>query len=166
MSEQETKQVDTESDEGRLLTADDIILGGEGNLPQRLELESVIKDGRPGVVWLQQPPAKDVIAFGLAPKAERVAAMAPLLGKSVVNRDGTRMFSDEKARQLQDINISVFTELSVAVTEMMNEINAAAGGEEEIEGEEGEVKEGAEDELGEASGEATGSASPTNSQAN
>lgn len=165
MSEQETKKVDTGTDEGRLLNADDIILGGEGNLPQRMELKSVVKDGRPGVVWLLQPPAKDVIMFSQAPPEGRVAAMVQLLAKSVVNRDGTRMFTDEKARQLSDINTSVFTELSTAVTEMMNEINAAAGGEEqEAEGKEGKVKE--EDELGEASGEATGSASPTNSQAN
>lgn len=131
--------------ESNVLTAGEL-LGGGFELT-KVQLESVQKDGGPGVVYLKPPLARDVIEFSKLPPEEHTAAMPKLIGKALVNEDGERLMSDEEAAKIADTSLAVFGELSKALTEMMKGLNK------------GEEDTAAA--VGEASGEAPTSASPT-----
>lgn len=141
------KKVDEKLNEAQKLTAQEILLGGEEGF-KRIELQSVLKNGKPGVVWIRPLPAREVLAFVGVPKEKQLEAMAPLIGKAVVHEDGSPMFTTEELKQLVDISISVFTELSTVVTAQMKGLT--------------EGTKDVEDEMGEASGGTTSSDSPTN----
>lgn len=138
-------------DEGRMLTATDILLGGEEGY-KRIELQSVQKDGKPGVVYIKPLPARDVIRFADVPKEEQLEAMAPLIGKAVCDEEGSPVFTDVEARKLVDCSIAVFTELSTAVTGMMSGMTKET--------------ENVAEELGEDSSETPSSGSPIDSPTN
>lgn len=149
MSEQ--KKLEDTMDEAQLLTASEILLGGEEGL-KRIELESVKKNGKPGVVWLKPLPAREILAFSNVPKEEQLEAMIPMIASAIVNKDGSAKFTKEETEQMAFISINVFTELSLAVTGMVKGLSKG--------------DENALDEAGKDSGGTTSSGSPTNSQAN
>lgn len=109
----------TKKPEAIQLTAEDILRGGDSL--ERLELPELTKDGRPGVVFLRQLGAGDVIAFmDHAEGAPRNRAILALMAKAVVTEQGEPVFADVDDDALGSMPMGVFNKLAGAVTAMAN----------------------------------------------
>lgn len=108
------------ADTKRLLTAD-AILRGTRSLVELEIPELPDEEGRPGIMLLRPPTAGAVIRFTETPENERSNAMLELIATTVVNEDGSQLFTPEQIVRLRDeLDVRIFTRLSKAVTEMSN----------------------------------------------
>lgn len=108
----------TKDEQSRLLTAEDILRGGEAPL-ERLEIPELQKGGRPGVVHLRPLPAGAVLEFAQHEEgAARNAAMLELIAHAVVTPEGKPLFTREQAAGLRELSIQAFNRLARAVTAM------------------------------------------------
>jgi hypothetical protein len=75
------------------------------------------KNGEPGVVFLRDLPAGVVLAYGdLKDEGEKTNALFDLIGQSVVNDKGQRIFSsNDQVARIRDMNIKVFNKLMSSV---------------------------------------------------
>lgn len=138
MADEHTKTIDS----GRLLSAKDILRGGDEPF-KTIEVKTLRKGGQPGIIILRPLPARDVIAFTQLPDDEKFAGMIPLLAKAIVDENGEGLFSENEVKELSELRVDAFTEISTAITEMMGGVTA-------------------EKDAGEGSSGAPGSASHTN----
>jgi hypothetical protein len=103
-------------DGDNLLTADQVLQGGDDPF-KRVELRSATVRGKPGVVWMKRPSASAVLQFTAMDQAQRADRLPHLIADSVVDSSGRAMFTDPK--KVRNMDVRVFQELQVLVTEMM-----------------------------------------------
>lgn len=138
------------TDKKKFLSAADILAGGD-NPFREVVIPALTVDGEAGVLRLKPLTARSVLAFGTKMKdvvgsdfgVEQLDAMLTLISESIVDGDGARLFTRDEVEKLQEVNFTVFTALSNAVVAGIKQAQS----------------DGAE---GKGSGEASGSASPTN----
>lgn len=116
-----TKQNDMRPTDDQLLTAEDILSGGDDYLSP-LEIPELSKNGKPGVVYLKPLSAGDVLDFAEGDKGTRTSRIIPLIAKAIVRQDGSPMFNDGEVARLRDIRMDVFTRLSKAVMATFNSV--------------------------------------------
>jgi hypothetical protein len=101
----------------RFLTAEDIFSGGDDPFVE-VEIPELTKKGKPGIVYLRQLPAGDVLDFVAQSDEDKNEALLGLLAKAVVTADGSPLFTEEQARNLRSISIGVFNRLTREITAM------------------------------------------------
>lgn len=94
-----------------------------------LEIPERPKNGKPGVVFIRELPAKEVLDI-VGAKGDTNEWLFDLMGLAVVNRDGSPMFTAGTLKRLSDASFSVFNRLQAKVLEL-NPINS--GGENPLE---------------------------------
>lgn len=104
------------------LTVDQLLAFKE---PVALEIPERPVNGRPGIVFISELPAKEVLEI-VSKKGDTNDWLFDLMGLAVVNRDGSPMFTPGNLKRLSDASFSVFGRLQAKVLEL-NPISA--GGE-------------------------------------
>lgn len=116
MSKQTKTAAANGNDGGALLSAEDILSGGDEPL-QRIELP-IKKGGKPGVIYLRPLTAGEVLDFQASDEDQRQEALLELMPSACVNEEGQPIFAGTPKDKLRNMPIVVFTAISQAVTEM------------------------------------------------
>lgn len=148
-----TSNVDKNAPEAKFteLSAEDIFLGGDDPF-REVVLPEISKNGRPGVVYMRQLTAREVLRFSEATDQDvREKMQYELIAKSMVTKDGVRIIADDQAHRLESMPSGAFMRLfNVTMSLMGIEIGADAT-----------LKLKGTTPEGNASGEAVPDASPT-----
>jgi hypothetical protein len=110
--------MDNQSD----LTVDELITFKDA---VALEIPERMKNGRPGVVFISELPAKEVLRI-VGNKGDSNEWLFDLMASAVVNRDGSAMFTPLSLKKLSDAAFSVFSRIQAKVLEL-NPINNPGG---------------------------------------
>jgi len=106
---------------GNVLSAETLFANGTP-VAVPMEIAEIEINGKPGVLFIRSLSALDVIDFaGVETKTpqEQHDAMVKIITKSVVNEDGTPMFSSEAdVEKLRNLRFKVFTAISSAVNDV------------------------------------------------
>ena len=151
-----TAQKEKKADQaGTLLTADDLIRGGDQpSIP--LEIPEISQDGVPGIVYILRVSAGVVLDFADAIQADdtsKNAAVIEMISKVVVDKNGTLLFGGEEGiERIRRVPVQIFNRLAEAVTNMAD---TSPDSDNDNDNEDGDGSEG-----NESSGE-SGSALPT-----
>lgn len=104
------------------LTADELT---SFNPPVLLEIPERMKNGRPGIVFVRELPAAEVLTI-VSGKGEGQEWLFDLMGLAIVKRDGSPMFTPGSLKTLKDTAFSIFGKLQAKVLEV-NPINNPGG---------------------------------------
>ena len=115
-------------DQSRILTAEDLFKGGEEPI-QRLELPMIVKDGKPGVVFIRKISTEEVLEHNAIEDGDaKRDSQLTLFAKAVcVDADGTAMFTSEHDERLGAIPIGAFNIIMNAIVGDMGAEAQAAG---------------------------------------
>lgn len=103
------------SDEERVLTAEEILAGGDEPF-KRVEIPELPKGGEPGVVFLRSVSAGEVLDFIQIPEGKKQNdALIRLIADVVVSKDGEPLFSETEAEDIRRISIGAFNRIQNAV---------------------------------------------------
>lgn len=120
---------------GRTLSAADLFAGGTPK-PTPIEIPEIPdpENGAPSIVYIRAMSARDVLSLAVLETKtvdEQQSAMIQILVKSIVNPDGTPMFSSESdVEQLRNLSFKVFNRLTNAVNEVAGVTRKDAAGKE------------------------------------
>ena len=87
------------------------------NPPVMVEIPERMKNGRPGVVFVRELPAPDVIAI-VTNKDDNHQWLFNLMGLAIVDRNGNPLFSNASLKTLADTSFSIFGRLQAKVLEI------------------------------------------------
>ena len=120
-----TKQRQEASDEATL-TAEDFFSGGDEPL-NRLEIPELRKGGRPGVVFLKQLTAGELMEFKTAPADSQDEANLKLVAGAVCDASGKQIFSSEA--DLKKLPMKAVNRIAKAVMDDFTSKSDAVGNE-------------------------------------
>ncbi len=114
--------------DSQLLSREDIFKGGD--IPfTPVEIPELDKDGRPGVVYLKQPAAGDVLDFaGLEDGDERNDGILDMVRKVTVDSNGKQIFNAND--EMEKLPLGVFTRISNAVLKLVSDSSDDTAGNE------------------------------------
>ena len=101
-----------------LLSMDEILKGGDDPYT-RLEVPGLSKNGKPGVVYIRQAQAAQIIAFAAMTEGspERKQEQFRLVGAALVTKDGRPIFDEGEWHRVGEMPVGAFTTILKAVTE-------------------------------------------------
>jgi len=127
----------TQTTRRKALTAHQILKGG---VLRELEIPEWGEDGDPGVVYLAEPRAGEMLEFaakqeqlGEEMSPEKTEHLIALIAQCIVDEKGKRIFSEDTAMQLQNVSISVFNRMANAITKMAEGVAAEGNASSEAE---------------------------------
>jgi len=104
------------------MSMDDLIRGGKTkNYHREVVIPEAHEDGSPGVLYVKGPSAAYIIKWRRKSEEQRTKDFPGLVIRCLVNKDGSRLVSDESVLLvLSEMPMGIFTHISGVVADLIN----------------------------------------------